>query len=189
MASLEQQRVADVWEALRVTALVILAIGVSSAVAALLLALVWLGHPSVGFIALVTMSLVILALPFIRRVWRVNERGIVIDRLAGTLTFPAADVENSLADILTLVPFFNLGRAESVPLTAIRDITNDTLRASSTTMQRPHRDRFALNIMGSFGSRQLAFSSKQKRDEFRSALQGAMRSRQIGRDVNVDFPS
>ena len=184
-----RQEIIDVWGAIRVTSIVFVQIAFWGAVAGAVVAFSWLGQFSVLFPAGGSVAALLLSSAFLMKVWSVHATGIVIDRENGTLTFPAADVETHLMDILTFKSFFSLARSETIKLASVRDITNDTKRSAG--VKRTHQDRYGLNVMGSFGSRQIAFSSKQKRDEFRSALAYYTRRNGnfIGRDNNIDFPS
>jgi hypothetical protein len=103
---------------------------------------------------------------FILNVWLTYHEGIVIDAESSELSFPANDVENRVIDILTLKQFFDHGRRETVRLASVESVMNET---------RARRGHYAVNISGSFGSRQFSFDSKQKRDEFRAAIDWASR--------------
>jgi hypothetical protein len=190
MSLLAKQEIVDIWGAIRVTAMVVTQVAFLGGVSGFLLGYAWLGQFSVVAVIASTLSALLLSVAFIHRVWRVHSSGIVIDKKEGTLTFPAADVENTVVDILTFRSFFNLARTETLKLSAVRDISNDTKRTSAAA-KRPHQDRYGVNIMGIFGSRQIPFNSKQKRDEFRSAIVHITKRNDhfLGQDNNIDFPS
>lgn len=177
--SLEQRRIADVWLAIRITATVF---GKITAVGVLLICIgAWfiVGALDPRFILLSTPVAWLLASKFILNVWQTYYEGIVINAEKSELSFPATDVENSLIDIITLKRFFDHGRREVLRLASIETIMNET---------RTRRGHYAVNIAGSFGSRQFIFDSKQKRDEFRAAIdwgsvQAGSKSKQ---DRNLD---
>lgn len=112
------------------------------------------------------------------------NRGIVLHAGQGTVSWPASDIENSLIDIITFKRFRKHLRREVVPLNQIIDIRNDTIGRSSD-------DRYRLNVSGHFGSRQLEFSNKQKRDECRMRLIAKLKElgRGASRDANYDNDS
>ncbi len=100
------------------------------------------------------------------------SRGVVIT--ADSLSFPASDVENSLLALLLGKSLWgHLFRAR-LPLAEVEHLANDG-----------HGTRWRLNLSGIFGSRQIEFSSKQKRDECRAALMRYLRAAQA--DANLDF--
>ncbi|SFP96686.1 DUF3995 domain-containing protein [Pseudomonas borbori] len=125
---------------------------------------------------------------FAWRVWRAQAAGIRIDPRSATLSFSADDLENSLHDILSLRRFFDHARRISVAITDIERLDNDNLRIGRGNFRRK---RFALNLSGDFGSYQLMFSHKQKRDECRTLITQMMRhtkGRAPSRDANIAFP-
>lgn len=85
-------------------------------------------------------------------------RGVVIT--ADSVSFPASDVENSILALLLGKSLWGHLFRERLRLTELETINWD---ASG--------DYWSLNLSGAFGSRQLDFSSKQKRDECWNALQ------------------
>lgn len=115
----------------------------------------------------------------LRLLWAYGA-GIVIDMTKKTVSWPASD-EDGFPDIITGKRLVNHLHRETVGLGDIMDLRNDI----DLTADR----RAKLNVSGSFGSRQLEFSSKQKRDECRTRLVEAIR-RAGGRatqDFNTDF--
>jgi hypothetical protein len=131
---------------------------------------------------------VLLSVPFGLNVWRAQAAGICIDPRSATLSFSADDLENSLHDILTLRRFFDHARRMSVSIADIDRLDNDTF---SDGQGARRRKRFALNLTGNFGSCQLMFSHKQKRDECRTLLTRVMNHVNGGapsRDANIAFP-
>ena len=142
---------------------------------------------------------------FLALVWISYRKGIVLDPANDRISFPASDVEISLIQILLLMRFFKLARRETLLLSEIESVTNETRRYRATSASIADftknkkagpgssavKTRFAVNLVGVFGSRQLTFASKQKRDEFRSHLQWALREigSRISTDRNIDIPS
>lgn len=129
------------------------------------------------------------------------NRRYYIDNEAGTFTFPRSDIENRIFHILLLAPYWNLMRTRTVSLSDIENIYLDTQRWTSkrqklfvptnkdgsssrhgSTVNKKHI-RYTLNITGSFGSANLQFLSRQKRDELRNALQQSIKNAS-GRNVD-----
>lgn len=100
------------------------------------------------------------------------SRGVVI--APDSLSFPASDVENSLLALLLGKSLWGHLFRERLPLADVEHLANDG-----------HGKRWRLNVSGVFGSRQIEFSSKQKRDECRAALLRYLRAAQA--DANLDF--
>jgi hypothetical protein len=165
-SGLEQRSIADIWLALKTTAFVFGQITVVGG------AVVFFGmgaftktfDPTILVESIFIIWL--LSFWFILRVWWTYHEGIVIDAGRSELSFPASDVENSIKDIIMLKRFFNHGRRETLRLSSIQTVMNET---------RARRGHYAVNIAGNFGSRQFSFDSKQKRDEFRDAIDWAAR--------------
>lgn len=103
-------------------------------------------------------------------IYRANSR-YIIDTAKSTFTFPATDIENSILQIIIFAPFWNLFRRKTVTIESIENMYIDTLRQSKEKKKAKYR----LNITGEFGSAQLEFLTKQKRDEVRSALNVAVK--------------
>jgi hypothetical protein len=82
-------------------------------------------------------------------------------------SWPASDVENSFLDLITLKRLRGLFYRESVNALDIEYVTNDFgYKGEEGSKKRI----YSLNISGSFGSRNIRFNSKQKRDEARNIL-------------------
>ncbi len=114
--------------------------------------------------------------------WRSYNFGILIDASRDLVDIPASDVENSLMELLTLKQFFSHGERESLTLSEIERVDNYTSRKSGR--------KFYITLSGKFGSRQLAFASKQKRDETRNALFAEFRTatgHTLNGDLNIDY--
>lgn len=157
----KQRNIADIWLALTKTATVF---GLITAVAGGGLSIVSFlttGGFAPGFLLFGIPIIWVLSAKFLFKVWLTYHEGIVIDADNAELSFPATDVENSVLDILTLKKFFDNARRETVRLASVESVMNET---------RARQGHFAVNVSGSFGSRQFSFDSKQKRDEFRAAL-------------------
>lgn len=182
-------RVVDIWHAVLTTGKCWLAFAGAMAVGGGVLLALLVGErlPS-AWPTFWLFACLMLATPFALKVWRAQAAGIQIDPSSATLSFSADDLENSLHDILTLRRFFDHGRRISVALHDIERLDNDTFRSGSGQFRRR---RFALNLSGDFGSYQLMFSHKQKRDECRTLISQALRhlkGRAPSRDSNIAFP-
>jgi len=162
----DRRRVADVWLSLKMTAAVFAQISMLGLAVLAVISLATTGDtkPPLIFFGLPVVWLS--SLWFLIRVWNTYHEGIVVDATTSTLTFPASDVENSVVDILTCRRFFDHARRESVRLGAIEILVNET---------RARQGHYAVNISGPFGSRQFLFDSKQKRDEFRAAIEWGLK--------------
>ena len=114
------------------------------------------------------------------------NRGYVIDLGLGEIRFPRSDVENSVLGIILLFPYWNLVRTMTIRASEIENIYIDTIRVRSRETGRyfyPATARYRLNISGTFGSANLPFTERQKRDEVRNAIQQCVK-KWVG--VNVD---
>lgn len=130
----------------------------------------------------------LLSMPFAWKVWRAQSAGIHIDPRSSTLSFSADDLETSLHGVLTLQRFFDHARRISLSIADIDRLDNDNVWIGSG---RYRRRGFALNLSGDFGSYQLMFSHKQKRDECRALLTRVMRhmrGKAPAHDSNIAFP-
>lgn len=173
--SLEQRRIADIWLALRMTATVFALITAAGVAVIILVSWLFVGAADPRVVLLGIPLIWLLSSRFILRVWLTYHEGIVIDAEKSELSFPATDVENRLIDIITLKRFFNHGRRETLRLASIETVMNET---------RARRGHYAVNVSGSFESRQFSFDSKQKRDEFRAAINWG--ARQTGINIRQD---
>lgn len=156
-----QRSIVDIWLALKTTAIVFSQITVVGGLIAATASLVLIGRIESSFLLLGTPLIWVLFAKFIFNVWLTYHEGIVINAEKAELSFPATDVENSVLDILTLKRFFDNARRETVRLASVETVMDET---------RALRGHYAVNVSGSFGSRQFSFDSKQKRDEFRAGL-------------------
>ena len=131
-------------------------------------------------------------------IYRANEK-YIIDTKNNSFTFPRSDIENSIFAILIGARYWNLMRRKRVALTEIQNVYIDTKRWSTKhkvqsgnykdgrarfrTDTKKH-ERFRINITGSFGSANLSFLDRQKRDEVRSALSVAVKEKTGGRNID-----
>lgn len=114
------------------------------------------------------------------------NRRYVIDLKTGLVTFPRSDIENSIVAIIFLFPYWNLMRTLSVNAKEIENIYLDTKRWTSSSRkvsgysqdgkpryknETTRHIRYTINIAGTFGSANLQFLDRQKRDEVRNAIE------------------
>lgn len=116
----------------------------------------------------------------------IANRKYVIDLEEGTFKFPRSDMENSIIAIILLFRYWNLMRTKTINCDEIENIYIDTKRWTTknktgtgltsigktkyTTTTKNHV-LYTINIAGAFGSANLPFSNRQKRDEVRNAIQ------------------
>ncbi|WP_161867536.1 hypothetical protein [Pseudomonas yangonensis] len=181
--------IVDIWHAIRVTAACWLSMFFSLLLSGGLL--IWLllsdFRPEI-WVSLCLYGSLFSASLFAWRVWKAQSAGIRIDPVSNTLTFSADDLENSLHDILSLRRFFDHARRIRVAINDIERLDNDTQRIRRG---KSNRRQYGLNLSGDFGSYQLMFSHKQKRDECRALLVQVMsrvKGRAPSRDANIAFP-
>lgn len=182
-------QVVDIWHAVTTTSKCWVGLAAGIAIGGGLILVLLLGEklpPSwPGFWV---MFCLLLAAPFGLKVWRSQSAGILLDPKRGTLSFSADDLENSLHDILSFRRFFDHARRIDVALHDIERLDNDTFRSGRGPFRKR---RFGLNLSGDFGSYQLMFSHKQKRDECRALLTQVLRRTKgiaPSRDSNISFP-
>lgn len=164
----------DVWMALKLAGYNLLWTSIIWSITCFLLNLwQWFTH---GLVLLLIQSVLI---------YFANRR-YLINLETQSFSFPRSDMENSIVAIITLQPYWNLMRRESVLLTDIENIYLDTQRWTSVKKMSNGNDakgrpktkneitrhvKYCLNISGIFGSANLSFLSRQKRDEVRNALE------------------
>ena len=133
---------------------------------------------------------------FIYNVWNAYNMGILVNLEDRTFSFPASDVENKVIDIITLKRFRDLAKRETLKLIEVEALTNEIKRWSTKSKDSNGKQttkrhvKFLLNISGDFGSRQLEFNSKQKRDECRTMLNSARKKLNLkfdSSDINLDL--
>lgn len=100
------------------------------------------------------------------------NRKYVVDMESGLITFPRSDIENSILAILILQPYWNLMRTKTIHSKDVDNMYLDTQRNTVKTSNKKTKKeiRYNLNIVGKFGSANLQFLSRQKRDEVRNAI-------------------
>ncbi len=118
------------------------------------------------------------------------NRRYVIDLDTGLIIFPRSDMENSILAILLLFPYWNLMRTQTIHSSEIENVYIDTKRWSTkhkvvsgytSKGKSRHRTetkrhiRYTINITGTFGSANLPFVDRQKRDEVRNAIQQSVK--------------
>lgn len=114
------------------------------------------------------------------------NRRYIIDLTTGLVTFPRSDIENSIIAIIFLFPYWNLMRTLTINVNEIENIYLDTKRWSTTQQKtsgyssggKPRYKneitrhiRYTINVTGTFGSANLQFLDRQKRDEVRNAIE------------------
>lgn len=182
-------RIVDIWHAVTTTGKCWLGLTAAIAVGGgLLLAMLFSEQLPSSWPVFWSVLCFLLATPFGLTVWRCQSAGILLDPQQGTLSFSADDLENSLHDILSMRRFFDHARRISISLNDIERLDNDTFSSGQGQFRKR---RFALNLSGDFGSYQLMFSHKQKRDECRALLAQVLRRTNgaaPSRDSNISFP-
>lgn len=181
--------VVDIWHAIRATFGCWLALLISLCLIGTLLILLLLSdfRPAL-WVGIWCSSSVVAASVFGWRVWQAQSAGIRIDPSSATLSFSADDLENSLNDILSLRRFFDHAQRIQIAVDDIQRLDNDTQRVGQG---RSRRRRYGLNLSGDFGSYQLMFSHKQKRDECRALLVQVIqhvKGKAPSLDPNIAFP-
>lgn len=129
------------------------------------------------------------------------NRRYIIDLDSGWITFPRSDIENSLIAIILLFPYWNLVRTKTIHANEIENLYLDTKRWTTThkvangtgakgktkyKSETKRHVRYTINIAGTFGSANLQFLDRQKRDEVRNALEQCLKQvsgRQIDKKV------
>lgn len=157
--------VRDFWHALKVSVLT----GIISFVSLFLLVTVGLEEKLFvnPFENEEILFLIVFIVPFLLmfRVYFVYIQGVALKN--EKFSWPASDVENSLLDLITLKRLRGFFYRESVNALDIEYVTNDFgYKGEKGSKQKI----YGLNISGSFGSRNIRFYSKQKRDEARNIL-------------------
>ncbi|GAB6070871.1 hypothetical protein JCM30760_19680 [Thiomicrorhabdus hydrogeniphila] len=126
------------------------------------------------------------------------NRKYIVDLETGLITFPRTDIENSILEIILLYPYWNLMRTATIHATEVENLFLDTKRwstkhkvangatASGKTKYRTETKkhvRYTINIAGKFGSANLQFLDRQKRDEVRNAIQQCVKQHS---GINID---
>lgn len=181
-------QVVDVWHALIITAQCWFFLGLSIAIGGWIFIGLLAGEflPS-QWVAFWFFASLVFALPFGFKVWNAQSAGIYIDPSNAIISFSADDLENSLHEIITLQRFFGHAQRISIAIADIARLDNDNFKTGRGIF---NRRCFGLNISGDFGSYQLMFSHKQKRDECRTLLTQVMNrvNGKLSKDHNIAFP-
>jgi len=117
-----------------------------------------------------------LASGYIGKVFAASYVGIIIDEANDVLSIQGSELENGFMDILTFKALRNTMTRERLQLSSVEGVFCETKRWTTKTKDSNNRSKtihhvkFCLNMTGIFGSRHFEFSSKQKRDEARSAI-------------------
>lgn len=144
-------------------------------------------------------SIIVLIFIFIQSIviYFANRR-YIIDLKTGLVTFPRSDIENSIVAIILLFPYWNLMRTLTVNANEIENIYLDTKRWTSTYRktsgysengkpryknETTRHIRYTINIAGTFGSANLQFLDRQKRDEVRNAIEQCVK---VHNNIQVD---
>ena len=117
------------------------------------------------------------------KTWKVHQPGVIINLSEGTLSFAAEDIENTFWEIITFKQFFNHWQRMSVSLQEILRIDNDTIKMGKGKNMVKY---YGLNVSGTFGSQQIVFTKKQKRDECRAQLAHVL-NKILNKKVKFDF--
>jgi hypothetical protein len=167
-------KIADVWMALKIT-------GKNLILASLVIIFLCYLFGYLHFLPYLAIALFVQSVV----IYRANSL-YVIDSSKLVFTFPRSDMENSILAIITLQPYWNLMRKKEVPLSDIENIYLDTKRWSTnedvargsnakggTKFKKVSKKHvlYRLNVTGAFGSANLPFLNRQKRDEVRNALE------------------
>ena len=179
-------RIFDVWMALKLAGTNFV---VGSVMSVSVLTLMVLQDYSLFSVALIGLQSIL--------IYRANYL-YLIDGPHQIFTFPSSDIENNIMDILTFRPYWSLMIRKTVPLSAVENIYLDTQRWTSesniaagntakgkTKFKKSTKKhvRYCLNVAGRFGSANLKFLSRQKRDELRNALQQSIQNRKVDAKV------
>jgi nickel-dependent lactate racemase len=120
------------------------------------------------------------------------NKGIIVSSEGDFISFPASDVENSLYDIITFKKFRDLARRMRVKISDIDKVWLDrqrrTVKYTDYSGKKPKVKTkrvtvYTVNIAGPFGSQNIEFNSRQKRDEFRSAI--SICAKELGLNLKV----
>jgi|GEM_PF-920704 hypothetical protein len=113
------------------------------------------------------------------------NKSYVIDLFEDTFTFPKSDMENSIFEVLIMAPYWNSMFRRTIYGQEIENMYIDTKRIKRKNSET--KTLYTLNIVGTFGSSNLEFSNRQKRDEVRNAINSLYRKvngRSIDRKVS-----
>ncbi|HYC42785.1 MAG TPA: hypothetical protein VEB70_07340 [Noviherbaspirillum sp.] len=180
MVSEDARVITDVYQAVASFVGLSWAIGIVGLVIGLII-----GVPFAGIALLLT-----LFARYLGNVFAALYIGVLIDVENDLVSLAGSELDNSILDIVTLKAARNMAKRDVFPLSEVEGVFCQTRRWSekvngsngrSRTVQRV---KYGLNLTGLFGSRNIEFSSKQKRDECRSALLTSTKS--IRNAPNID---
>ena len=129
---------------------------------------------------------------FIIRVWNSYNQGIIVSSRYDKINIPASDIENTFLDIVTLKRFRDLANRVEFSISEIDKVWVDRQRRTVTYTDRSGKKPktktktivvYTVNIAGPFGSQNIEYTSRQKRDEFRSAI--SMCAKDLGLSLRV----
>jgi hypothetical protein len=139
---------------------------------------IFLGNLNI-MMQIISAFLIICCCVFAIKVFINYNKGIVVSSEENMISLPATDVENSIIDIITLRKFRNYAKRIEIPISEIDKAWLDRKRKTVSYIDNSGKKSkvkkktitiYTINIAGAFGSQNIEFSSRQKRDEFRSAL-------------------
>ena len=119
-----------------------------------------------------TLFVAVISILLMIRTYTVYIQGISL--IGDEFSWPASDVENSFLDLITLKRLRGFFYREKINAIGIEYVTNDF---GYTGEKGAKRRVYSLNISGNFGSRNIRFNSKQKRDEARNILKSFSKTR------------
>lgn len=122
------------------------------------------------------------------KVWDSYNQGILVSSKHNQINFPASDVENTLMDIITLKRMRDYANRLVYSLSDIDKVWVDRQRRKVThTVNGKKKTKtvivYTVNLAGSFGSKNIEFTSRQKRDETRSAI--SICAKDLGLKISV----
>lgn len=133
----------------------------------------------------VALAILTLLIPF--KVFAALSKGMVLIE-SDAIEVPASNTEMSIMDFITLNALRQFMKREVISLQEIHGLTNHRKTSSEILDKGKSKTTWFLIISGDFGSRQLGFSLKQKRDEARAFIVHSMKK--IGanakEDINMD---
>jgi hypothetical protein len=115
------------------------------------------------------------------RVFMNIAEGIQYNEETEELEIPGSNTDMSILDIITFKTFRQLLTRESLPLHEIQGLNNHVVHSNGEWYSMTH---WILIVSGDFGSRQIRFASKAKRDEARVMLRRLVR--EVEQDVQYD---
>lgn len=129
---------------------------------------------------------------FTIRVWNSYNQGIIVSSKYDKINIPASDVENTFLDIISLKRLRDLANRIEFSISEIDKVWVDRQKRTVTYTDRSGKKPktktktivvYTVNIAGPFGSQNIEYTSRQKRDEFRSAI--SMCAKDLGLSLRV----